>query len=97
MRTYYYAEAVDNLVISRDHAVTFENETLDYIPGSVVLGALASEIYQDNSCSDDEKFSLFQNNSSNRFSNAYPLKVTSSGNSVHGETVLPTPLCKLEV
>ena len=93
MRTYYYAEAVDNLVISRDHAVTFENETLDYIPGSVVLGALASEIYQDNSCSDDEKFSLFQNNSSNRFSNAYPLKVTSSGNSVHGETVLPTPLC----
>ena len=49
MRTYYYAEAVDNLVISRDHAVTFVNETLDYIPGSVLLGALASKVYLDDS------------------------------------------------
>ena len=74
MRTYYYAEAVDNLVISRDHAVTFVNETLDYIPGSVLLGALASKVYLDDSFDEGSRFSLFQNNSNNCFSNAYPVK-----------------------
>lgn len=90
MRTYFCAEAVDNLVISRDHAVTFVNETLDYIPGSVLLGALASKVYQDDSYDEDTRFSLFQNNSRTRFSNAYPLKFISGD---VGETVLPTPLC----
>ena len=93
MRTYYYAEAVDNLVISRDHAVTFVNETLDYIPGSVLLGALASKVYLDDSFDEGSRFSLFQNNSNNCFSNAYPVKPVAKGKILKGETVLPAPLC----
>lgn len=86
MRLYYCATAVDNLVISQNHAVTFTNETLDYIPGSVVLGAIAAECYRSGEYTDAQLFDLFQNSSANAFSNAYPLNDDL-------EPVFPSPLC----
>lgn len=90
MRIFYCAEAIDNLVISQNHVVTFGNETLDYIPGSVILGALAAKVYSNSDkYSDEQLFSLFQNNNHNIFSNAYPI------GTFDNETLLslPTPLC----
>ena len=91
MRIYYYAEAIDNLVISQTHAVSFANDGLDYIPGSVLLGALASKVYFDDQYSDDLRFALFQNNSNNFFSNAYPVKISEDQKTLI--PTLPSPLC----
>lgn len=91
MRIYYYAEAIDNLVISQTHAVSFANDGLDYIPGSVLLGALASKVYFDDQYSDDLRFALFQNNSHNFFSNAYPVKLSEDQKTLI--PTLPSPLC----
>ncbi|WP_047044081.1 hypothetical protein [Vibrio mexicanus] len=80
MRHYFTLTALDALVLSQNNATTGGHQTLDYVPGSAILGALASKAYpQDEALA----WSLFHSGEV-VFSNCYPLQ--------QGEIGLPTPL-----
>ncbi len=84
MRYYYKATALDGIAVSETHANTYSASCLDYIPGSAILGALAADLYSEETLHPEELDQLFQNGSS-VFSNAYPTD--------KGEITLPVPLC----
>lgn len=80
MKHYFILTTQDALVLSQSNATTGNHQTLDYIPGSALLGALASVHYPT-----DAKlaWSLFHSGEV-IFSNCYPL--------IEGKLGLPTPL-----
>ncbi|WP_418641476.1 hypothetical protein ACNUDM_08310 [Vibrio chaetopteri] len=45
MKHYFLLTAQDGIIISQNNATTGEHQTLDYIPGSALLGALAAKDY----------------------------------------------------
>ncbi|PVZ80643.1 hypothetical protein C9426_32695 [Serratia sp. S1B] len=81
MRIYYTLTTKTSVILSQSHATTNNHECLDYIPGSTILGALASQHYGD--LSSAESWQLFHSGRC-RFSPCYPL--------CHGEIALPLPL-----
>lgn len=90
MRLYYTLTNVDPLIISQTSATTNNHLSLDHIPGSAILGALASQFYAEG----DEQtgFALFQTGAC-RFGPAYPVfpQSTTSEKVKEGEIALPTP------
>ncbi|WP_420299789.1 hypothetical protein [Edwardsiella tarda] len=86
MRIFYTLTTLEPVIISRSSATT-QHQTLDHIPGSALLGAVASKLYP--KLSTEEAFTLFHSGEC-RFSPAYPV-VTASDNPQHGEIALPVP------
>lgn len=86
MRIFYTLTTLEPVIISRSSATT-QHQTLDHIPGSALLGAMASKLYPQ--LSTEDAFTLFHSGEC-RFSPAYPV-VTGSDNPQHGEIALPTP------
>lgn len=46
MRQYYKVDVISPLVLSQSHATSGAHQSLDYIPGNVLLGALAAKTYR---------------------------------------------------
>ena len=86
MRIFYTLTTLEPVIISRSSATT-QHQTLDHIPGSALLGAVASKLYPQ--LSTEEAFTLFHSGEC-RFYPAYPV-VTDSDNPQYGEIALPTP------
>lgn len=86
MRIFYTLTTLEPVIISSRSATT-QHQTLDHIPGSALLGAVASKLYPQ--LSTEEAFTLFHSGEC-RFSPAYPV-VTASDNPQCGEIALPTP------
>ena len=42
MKKYFVLETLDDVIIGSSNAAAFVSETLDYIPGSTVMGAVCS-------------------------------------------------------
>lgn len=80
MRIYYQLTTKEPLVLSQSTATTNNHLGLDYIPGSAVLGAIASRLY--NQLSAEQSFALFHSGSC-RFGPVYPL--------LNNEVTLPVP------
>lgn len=80
MRIYYQLTTKEPLVLSQSTATTNNHLGLDYIPGSAVLGAIASRIY--NQLPAEQSYALFHSGAC-RFGPAYPL--------VNDEIALPIP------
>ena len=80
MRLYYRLITKEPLVLSQNTATTNNHMGLDYIPGSALLGAFASRIY--NQLAPAESFAIFHSGAC-RFGPAYPL--------VNDEIALPVP------
>lgn len=80
MRLYYRLSTKEPLVISQSTATTNNHLGLDYIPGSAVLGAIASRLYSQ--LSKEQSFALFHSGAC-RFGPVYPL--------VDNEIALPVP------
>ncbi|MDN3686067.1 hypothetical protein QW180_30930 [Vibrio sinaloensis] len=79
MKHYFTLTAQDALVLSQNNASTGAHQTLDYIPGSAVLGALAGIDYPND---EELAWSLFHSGEV-VFSNCYPI--------IDGQPGLPTP------
>ncbi|PVU65604.1 hypothetical protein C9E85_12190 [Plesiomonas shigelloides] len=86
MRIFYTLTTLEPVIISRSSATT-QHQTLDHIPGSALLGAVASKLYPQ--LSTEDAFTLFHSGEC-RFSPAYPV-VTCSDNPQCGEIALPAP------
>ncbi|ENM3759206.1 hypothetical protein O1E20_001887 [Vibrio cholerae] len=86
MRIFYTLTTLEPVIISRSSATT-QHQTLDHIPGSALLGAVASKLYPQ--LSTEDAFTLFHSGEC-RFSPAYPV-VTDSDNPQYGEIALPAP------
>ncbi|MCX2534787.1 hypothetical protein OQ486_15120 [Plesiomonas shigelloides] len=86
MRIFYTLTTLEPVIISRSSATT-QHQTLDHIPGSALLGAVASKLYPQ--LSTEDAFTLFHSGEC-RFSPAYPV-VTGSDNPQYGEIALPAP------
>lgn len=86
MRIFYTLTTLEPVIISRSSATT-QHQTLDHIPGSALLGAVASKLYPQ--LSTEDAFTLFHSGEC-RFSPAYPV-VTGSDNPQCGEIALPAP------
>nr|WP_279162685.1 hypothetical protein [Plesiomonas shigelloides] len=86
MRIFYTLTTLEPVIISRSSATT-QHQTLDHIPGSALLGAVASKLYSQ--LSTEDAFTLFHSGEC-RFSPAYPV-VTGSDNPQCGEIALPAP------
>ena len=86
MRINFTIEALDNLSVSQSHAGVFCENSLDYIPGSALLGAFASCLYP--KLSEDDAWKMFQNGDV-KFSNCYPLFINEENNTY--EQLLPVP------
>jgi len=86
MRIFYTLTTLEPVIISRSSATT-QHQTLDHIPGSALLGAVASKLYPQ--LSTEEAFTLFHSGEC-RFSPAYPV-VTNTDNPQYGEIALPAP------
>jgi CRISPR-associated protein Csx10 len=82
MRIYYQLTTIDPVIVSQTTASTNNHECLDYIPGSAILGALASEHYA--SLSDKQSWNTFHSGEV-KFGHCYPL--------VDNQIALPTPAC----
>ncbi len=80
MRLYYTLTTIDPIIITENNTSTHDHQCLDYIPGSTVLGALASRLY--NTLSAAESWSLFHSGET-RFGPCYPL--------TGQDLALPTP------
>ncbi|PIE40279.1 MAG: hypothetical protein CSA51_01585 [Gammaproteobacteria bacterium] len=72
----------DDVIISETSATTGGHHSLDYIPGNLLMGAVAAKLYQENR---DDAWSLFHSGQV-RFHNGYIV-------STEGEPALPSPLC----
>ncbi|EKO3686112.1 hypothetical protein P0F07_000882 [Vibrio metschnikovii] len=86
MRIFYTLTTLEPVIISRSSATT-QHQTLDHIPGSALLGAMASKLYPQ--LSTEKAFTLFHSGEC-RFSPAYPV-VTNTDNPQYGEIALPAP------
>jgi CRISPR-associated protein Csx10 len=71
MRLYYQLTTIDPIIVSQTSATTNNHECLDYIPGSAILGALASQHYTDLSA--EQSWQAFHT-SGCRFSPCYAVK-----------------------
>lgn len=80
MRLYYRLTIKEPLVLSQSTATTNNHLGLDYIPGSAVLGAVASRLY--NQLTDEQSFTVFHSGAC-RFGPAYLL--------IGNELSLPVP------
>ncbi|SUI57298.1 hypothetical protein [Shewanella baltica] len=80
MRLYFSLTNLEPLVISQSSASTNSHQCLDHIPGSAILGAIASKLYS--SLSDEQSFALFHSGAC-RFGPAYPMH--------HDEIAMPIP------
>ncbi|MFT0213022.1 hypothetical protein VQ643_10520 [Pseudomonas sp. F1_0610] len=80
MRLYYRLTTKEPLVLSQSTATTNNHLGLDHIPGSALLGAIASRLY--NQLDDAQSFAVFHSGAC-RFGPAYPL--------VNDEICLPMP------
>jgi CRISPR-associated protein Csx10 len=81
MRLFYTLTTIDPVIVSQTNTTTNNHECLDYIPGSALLGLLASIHYKDFT----EQQSWFSFHSGEcRFSPCYPI--------VDGQLCLPIPL-----
>ena len=78
---YFKIELLDDVVLSQKTATVGNHKSLDYIPGSVLLGVAAARSYSKVSAKD--AWELF-NSSKLRFFNAYPL--------VNNKRAIPVPL-----
>lgn len=74
-------ELIDDLVLSQTSATEGGHQSLDFIPGSAILGAVASKIYKD--ISQEDAWTLFHSGLIS-FGNAYP--------SFNHKRSLPLPL-----
>lgn len=79
----YILQLTDDVVLSRNAATAGEHETLDYVPGSALLGAAAALLYKTLKA-DQKAFEAFHSGAV-RFGNALPCS--------QGEQGLPMPLC----
>jgi CRISPR-associated protein Csx10 len=70
MRIYFSLTNLEPLVISQSNASTNNHQCLDHIPGSAILGAIASKLYS--SLSPEQSFTLFHSGNC-RFGPAYPI------------------------
>lgn len=80
MRLYYRLSTKEPLVLSQSTATTNNHLGLDYIPGSAILGAIASRLYSQ--LSNEQSFAVFHSGAC-RFGPAYPL--------IGDEIALPVP------
>lgn len=80
MKHYFTLTALDALILSQSNSTTGGHLTLDFIPGSAILGALACKYYPED---DTLAWSLFHSGQV-IFSNCYPV--------TNGRLGLPTPL-----
>ncbi|MCR5765238.1 MAG: hypothetical protein K6G09_04585, partial [Treponema sp.] len=78
---YFKIELLDDVVLSQKTATVGNHKSLDYIPGSVLLGVAAARSYS--TVSADVAWQLFHS-SKLRFYNAYPL--------VNNNRTIPVPL-----
>ncbi|PID41614.1 MAG: hypothetical protein CSB48_13850 [Proteobacteria bacterium] len=80
MKLHYTLRTLDPVIVSQNNATTNNHECLDYIPGSAILGALASRHYS--TMEDNRSWHAFHSGQT-RFSPCYP---------VHNHRLcLPTP------
>ena len=93
MKIYYAITIIDDLSLGVTSATVNSANTLDYIPGSAIMGALASKIYSESTpdiiTMADE---LFQKNEA-FFSNCLPLFPLNNNPSKLARA-LPVPLCR---
>jgi CRISPR-associated protein Csx10 len=81
MRLFYTLTTIDPVIVSQSNTTTNNHECLDYIPGSAVLGLLASIHY--NNFTEQQSWFAFHSGEC-RFSPCYPI--------VGGQLCLPIPL-----
>jgi len=67
---FFKAELLDEIVLSQRTATAGDHKSLDYIPGTTILGAMAEKFYTDFG---NDKSWIFFNSSKVCFCNAYPL------------------------
>lgn len=67
---YFKAELLDDIVLSQRTATAGDHKSLDYIPGSAFLGAMAGRFYS--AFGSDKAWDIF-NSSKVCFCNAYPM------------------------
>lgn len=80
MRLYYTLKTIDPIVISQTTATTNNHQCLDYIPGSAILGAVASRYYSQLDA--EQSWQMFHTGEL-RFSPCYP--------TTQNEIALPMP------
>ncbi|WP_406043110.1 RAMP superfamily CRISPR-associated protein [Succinimonas sp.] len=83
MKKYFVLETLDDVIIGSSNAAAFVSETLDYIPGSTVMGAVCS-LYGREYLEPDTLNLFFQENMT-VFSDFLPL-------TTDGEETLPAPM-----
>ena len=83
MKKYFVLETLDDVIIGSSNAAAFVSETLDYIPGSTVMGAVCS-LYGRQDLEPDTLNLFFQENMT-VFSDFLPL-------TRDGEETLPAPM-----
>lgn len=85
---YFKAELLDDIVLSQRTATAGDHKSLDYIPGSAFLGAMAGRFYS--AFGSDKAWDIF-NSSKVCFCNAYPMMNNKRSNpmplSFHSEKV----------
>lgn len=79
-KEYFKIELLDDVILSQKTATVGNHKSLDFIPGSALLGVAASRFYQDKL---DKAWNVFHS-SKVRFCNAYPL--------IDEKRAFPTPL-----
>ncbi|SKA51878.1 hypothetical protein [Photobacterium toruni] len=80
MKLYYRLTTVDPVILSQSIATTNNHQGLDYIPGSAMLGLVASKLY--GGLSEQESWQVFHSGAV-QFGNAYA--------DMNGEVCLPLP------
>jgi CRISPR-associated protein Csx10 len=84
MRLHYTIETIDPVIMSQSNATTNNHDSFDFIPGSTVLGAVASKLYR--GLAKEQSWPMFHNGQC-KFSNCY--RVFKQGDK--SEIALPTP------
>ncbi|HIF9188838.1 TPA: hypothetical protein ACX6PH_001808 [Photobacterium damselae] len=80
MKLYYRLTTIDPVILSQSTATTNNHQGLDYIPGSAMLGLVASKLY--NGLTEQESWQVFHSGAV-QFGNAYA--------DINGEVCLPLP------
>lgn len=82
MRFYYTLQTLDPIIVSQTTATINNHQGLDYIPGSAILGVVASALYPKMAEKADETWSLFHSGEV-QFGPCYPV--------INDSLCLPTP------
>lgn len=80
MKTYFTLKTIDPIIVSKSTATTTNHQGLDYIPGSAILGSIASSLYSQ--LDEEESWKVFHNGHV-QFGPCYPVE--------NEELCLPTP------